>query len=162
MQTEVYLALGSNLGDKVLNLENAIKRLKDIGNGLEVSSFHQTIPWGYSRQPLYLNAVCKFWTKLGLFELHRITRRIENDVQATKPFQNAPRLIDLDILLYGRLVIDVPGLVVPHPRMAVRDFVLEPLVEIAPNLQHPVMKCTVISILTKLRNENLLSVSHPM
>ncbi len=152
VKTDVYLGLGSNLGDKRQNIDNAVARLGDLGEGLQVSSFHETSPWGYADQPSYVNAACRFWTRLDPFELHAGVREIEREFQGPKPFINGPRFLDIDVLMYGRLVIDVPGLTVPHPRMASREFVLAPLVEIASDAVHPVLKETIASLLERMKH----------
>ena len=147
MRTEVYLALGSNLGDRTANIERGLQQLERLSTSVQVSSLYETTPNGFSRQPAFLNAVCRLWTATGPFALMDAIRRIEDDVGRSRSFPNAPRTLDIDLLLYGRTIVDSPGLTIPHPRMAERAFVLEPLAEIAPALPHPVLRKTVRSLL---------------
>ena len=150
MRAEVYLGLGSNLGDKRRNIEWAVERLREISTGLMVSSMYETAPIGVTIQPAFVNAVCGLWTRLSVFELLREIREIQRDAGVRGPVLNGPRMLDIDILLYGGMVIDLPHLTVPHPRMTEREFVLRPLVEIAPGVVHPVSKLTAGEMLVDL------------
>ena len=147
MRAEVYLGLGSNLGDKRGNIERAVERLREISTGLTVSSLYETAPVGVTLQPSFVNAVCGMWTDLDVFELLRELRDIQRDAGVRGPVLNGPRALDVDILLYGSFVVDLPHLTVPHPRMTEREFVLRPLVEIAPGVVHPVMRRTAAGML---------------
>ena len=150
MRTEVYLGLGSNLGDKHGNIERAVERLRGISHGLKVSSMYETAPVGVTLQPAFVNAVCGMWTWLSVFELLREIRDIQRGAGVRGPVLNGPRMLDIDILLYGSLVVDLPHLTVPHPRMTEREFVLRPLAEIAPGVLHPVAKKTAGELLGDL------------
>jgi 2-amino-4-hydroxy-6-hydroxymethyldihydropteridine diphosphokinase len=134
----VYLALGSNLGDREANLRRAIQLLEHSAIIItQLSSIYETEPVDYLDQPWFLNAVLEAQTDLSPAELLATLRRIELQMGNQKPIPKGPRLMDLDMLLYGDAVIDTPTLQVPHPRMLQRNFVLVPLSEIAPHLRHP-------------------------
>jgi 2-amino-4-hydroxy-6-hydroxymethyldihydropteridine diphosphokinase len=134
----VYIALGSNIGDRDTNLRNAIQFLREAGIHIsKISAFYETEPVDFLDQDWFLNAVLEAETDLPPLELLREMRAIETRMGSKKAFAKGPRLIDLDILIYADQVIDTPELQVPHPRMLDRKFVLIPLVEIAPNLRHP-------------------------
>ena len=150
MRAEVYLGLGSNLGDKRGNIEQAVERLREISSGVTVSSLYETAPVGVSVQPSFVNAVCGMWTDLDVYELLRELRDIQRDAGMRGPVLNGPRTLDIDILLYGSLVVDLPHLTVPHPRMTEREFVLRPLAEIAPGVVHPVVRKTAAEMLDDL------------
>ena len=158
MQSEVYLGLGSNLGDKRGHIQRAVERLREISTGLTVSSFYETAPVGVTLQPSFVNAVCGMWTDLDVFELLSELRDIQRDAGMRGPVLNGPRALDVDILLYGSLVVDLPHLTVPHPRMADREFVLRPLAEIAPGVVHPVMKKTAVEMLGEIRSTTESSI----
>ncbi len=149
MQTEAYLGLGSNLGDRRRRLREALDAIRALATDLRVSSLYETQPQGFSDQPPFLNAVCRVWTRLDPFELLDEIRRIQAS-GARPAFVNGPRDIDVDLLLYGKAVIGLPHLVVPHPRMCDREFVLAPLTEIAPGLVHPVRKRTAADLFASL------------
>ena len=137
----VYLGLGTNLGDKSLNLNNALKALSVVvGSVMCVSSFHTSSPWGFESENEFLNAVVLVETKLPPFELLVITQEIEREMgRSTKTTSGyEDRTIDIDILLYDTLIIDQPTLKIPHPLILKRDFVRIPLLEIAPELVDPV------------------------
>ena len=150
MRAEVYLGLGSNLGDKRGNIERAVERLRGISSGLKVSSLYETAPIGVTLQPSFVNAVCGMWTWLSVHELLAELRDVQREAGVRGLVLNGPRMLDIDILLYGNLVADLPHLTVPHPRMTEREFVLRPLAEIAPRVLHPVAKKTAAELLGDL------------
>ena len=146
----VYLSLGSNVGDRDENLKAAIAALPAAGVQVRrVSSFYETEPVDYLEQAWFLNCVVEGETELPAFELLRRLRAIESRMGSRKLVAKGPRLIDLDILVYGQETIDTPELQVPHPRMTLRRFVLVPLAEIAPGLRHPAWSGTVERILSE-------------
>ena len=153
MQAEVYLALGSNLGDRRANILRAVDLLGEVSSGLRLSPLYETEPTGFASQPSFLNAACGLWTSLDPFELLREMRRIQDDLGGPHTFPNAPRALDIDLLLYDRLVIDTPLLTIPHPRMAERDFVLRPLADLAPAFEHPQLGTTVFDLLGELTGQ---------
>jgi 2-amino-4-hydroxy-6-hydroxymethyldihydropteridine diphosphokinase len=133
----VYLSLGSNVGDRDENLKAAIAALPAAGVQVRrVSSFYETEPVDYLDQAWFLNCVVQAETELPPLELLRRLRGVEARMGSKKLIAKGPRLIDIDILLYGQETMDTPELQVPHPRMAQRRFVLVPLAEIAPGLRH--------------------------
>jgi 2-amino-4-hydroxy-6-hydroxymethyldihydropteridine diphosphokinase len=150
MLTEVYVGLGSNLGDRTGNLLGAADALREVSAGVEVSPFYETSPQGFGAQPAFVNAACRLWTRLDPFELLEIIVGIHANIGSHRSFVNGPRAIDLDILVFGRWVIDSPALTIPHPRMAEREFVLRPLADIAPGLVHPVLGDTIETLLRSL------------
>ena len=151
---QAYIGLGTNLADKKGNLTRAIDGLDRI-NGIKVirhSEFYPTAPSGYTNQPCFLNAVVKIQTTLSLAQLFRKLKYLENKLgRKQQVIRWGPRVIDLDILFYDDAVIKSKGLVVPHPRLHERRFVLEPLNEIAPALMHPVFKKPIRKLLAQIR-----------
>lgn len=137
----VYLGLGTNLGDKEANLRTAIYKLQErIGKQVSLSSFYETAPWGFESDHSFLNAAIGLETNLPPIEILHITQEIEKELGRTKKSVNgsySDRLIDIDILLYDTLVLQTPELTIPHPLMTERDFVMNPLIEIAGNVIHP-------------------------
>jgi 2-amino-4-hydroxy-6-hydroxymethyldihydropteridine diphosphokinase len=134
---KVYLALGSNLGDRMGNLASAVERLSESITIRKVSSIYETEPVYYKEQPLFLNAALSGLTELDPFDLLRFVKGIESELGRQPSFRNAPRLIDIDILFYGDRIIDTLELTIPHTHIAERAFVLVPLAEIAPEMVHP-------------------------
>jgi len=139
----VYLALGTNLGDRPANLKQAIAALTPQMEVKARSGVYETPPWGFEDQPKFLNQVVKVNTYLDPEPLLKHLKRLEVALGRKESFPNGPRLIDMDILFYDDLVVDKPSIVIPHPRLQERGFVLLPLMEIAPNLVHPVNKKSV-------------------
>jgi 2-amino-4-hydroxy-6-hydroxymethyldihydropteridine diphosphokinase len=134
----VFLSLGSNVGDREANLRTAIAALPDVGVVVQkISPIYETEPVDLLEQPWFLNCVVEGETVVPPLELLRALREIEQRMGSKKLVARGPRLIDLDILLYGSQTIETPELLVPHPRMLSRRFVLEPLAEIAPDARHP-------------------------
>ena len=143
----VYLGLGTNLGNKEANLRTAIHKLqKRIGKQVSLSSFYETAPWGFESDHSFLNAAIGLETSLSPIEILHITQEIEKELGRTKKSVNgsySDRLIDIDILLYDTLVLQTPELTIPHPLMTERDFVMNPLLEIAGNVIHPTRQKTL-------------------
>ena len=138
----VYLSLGSNLGNRQANLDMALKMLSERMRMGKVSSIYDTEPMGNTNQPRFLNLACEVFTHLSPEGLLALTKGIERRMGRYSR-SGEPRTIDIDIALYGDQVIDTRDLVVPHPKMAERSFVLIPIAEIAPDLVHPVLKKTI-------------------
>jgi 2-amino-4-hydroxy-6-hydroxymethyldihydropteridine diphosphokinase len=136
MNKTAYLALGANIGDREANLREAVRRLRESGCKVTaVSSLYLTKPVGVLDQPDFINAVIGTETALAPHDLLRLCRSIEETLGRERTIRWGPRVIDIDILLYEGAVVDEPELVLPHPRMLERAFVLVPLAEIAPELE---------------------------
>jgi len=133
----VYLGLGSNLGDRRQNLAKALQLISKKAKVEKVSSIYETEPVGFKEQPFFLNAVCCISTELSPEQLLDLAKKIEADLGRIPSFKDAPRPVDIDILLYGDQIIKSQHLVIPHPRLTQRAFVLVPLAEIAPEVIHP-------------------------
>ena len=151
----VYLALGSNLGDRRGNLAAALQRLRDVVEICAVSSIYETDPAGYLDQPRFFNIACSGKTRLTPPELLRYAKEIEVVIGRQPTFRNGPRPIDIDIIFYDDLHIIQDDLIIPHPRMAERAFVLVPLVEIAPQVVDPTSGQTVQELLQGVSQEGV-------
>ena len=150
MSETVYLSLGSNVGDRARNLRDSIDALGKTGvQVVRSSSMYETEPVDYLDQPWFLNMAIQAETELAALDLLHALRGIETQMGSKKLVAKGPRLIDMDILLYGDKIIDTPELQVPHPRMNLRRFVLEPLAEIAANARNPVSGLTVSEMLNR-------------
>jgi dihydroneopterin aldolase / 2-amino-4-hydroxy-6-hydroxymethyldihydropteridine diphosphokinase len=153
--TDVYLGIGSNEGDPILNCQKALDRLS---RGKKIwlekkSSLYKTEPINYTNQPWFINRVVKVRSCLKPKELRSFLREIEISLGRKDGIRWGPRPIDLDVLFYGNLVISEEDLVLPHPRLQERKFVLVPLEEIASEFVHPVLKKSIKELLEGLREE---------
>lgn len=155
----VFLALGSNLGDRLVNLETAILELSGLFDLEKKSPVYETPPWGYEQQPSFLNQVISGKTGLTPQALLKFAKEIEHKMGRQETFRNGPRVIDIDILVFGDLTLNTPDLVIPHPRMAERAFVLVPLVDIAPQLLIPGQKLQAIDLLQTLDRSGIQKIS---
>jgi 2-amino-4-hydroxy-6-hydroxymethyldihydropteridine diphosphokinase len=143
MKKIVYLGLGSNLKDRKAQIDEAVARLAELGRVLAVSSYYETEPMEVARQPWFLNCAVALETERMPKQLLAAVLEIEQAMGRRRTQPKGPRIIDIDILLFGSSTVETAGLVIPHPRMAERRFVLEPLAEIAPETRHPVLKKTI-------------------
>jgi 2-amino-4-hydroxy-6-hydroxymethyldihydropteridine diphosphokinase len=159
-RSPVAIGLGSNTGDRVRHLSDAVRRLGGFVRDLEVSPVYETAPLHVTDQPLFLNACCTGVTNLTprelLFRLQGVEQAGGRDRDGTR---YGPRPIDLDILLYGDVVTDTPGLTIPHARMHERAFVLVPLADVAPNWQHPVLGRTVAELRAHIADDEVVPTS---
>ena len=147
MSHNVFLALGTNLGDRLANLADARNRISPVVDLIACSPIYETPPWGYLDQSPFLNQVIEGHTELSPKNLLDYIKYLEVDLGRIPSVHNGPRLIDIDILFYDDIVIDLPMLTIPHPRMRGRAFVLLPLSDLAPDLNHPVLQRTVVELL---------------
>lgn len=144
---KVYFSLGTNLGEKEQNLSQAMRKINErIGETLSLSAFYSTEPWGFQSENSFLNAVCCIQTPLSPHKILATTQAIEQELGRTQKTVNgiyADRIIDIDLLFYDNRIINEPKLILPHPLMTQRIFVMAPLAEIAPDLVHPVLGKTI-------------------
>lgn len=150
--TGIYLGLGSNLGDREGNLVQALNLLGQQATIEQVSSIYETEPLGFAEQPWFLNAACCVSTALNPLALLSFVKEIEGKLGRSPSFPNAPRTIDIDILLYGDQVIQSGALTIPHPQLGERAFVLIPLAEIASEVVHRTMGKTIKELLAQTKD----------
>ena len=151
---QVFIALGSNIGDRELNLLRGVAEVGKIPGSrvTSLSGFYDTEAVGEATQPDFLNAVLQLETPLSPRQLLAELQRIETEVfRRVRAVPRGPRNIDLDILFYGNLTITEDDLIIPHPRLHERRFVLQPLAEIAPDFIHPLLHMTVIDLLRAVK-----------
>lgn len=146
-----YLCLGSNLGDREENLRQALALLSPKADVEKLSAIYETEPVGYKEQPLFLNLVCRIATDLPPDELLHFVKDIETEMGRIPSFPNAPRVMDLDILLYDDTIMETHNLTIPHPRLEDRAFVLIPLTEIAPKLIHPQLGKSIAQLANEIK-----------
>ena len=145
---KVYLLLGSNMGNSKLQLSTAIAQIKkQIGRVTRRSSLYSTAAWGNTQQPDFLNQVIIVETVLTALQTMQTILSIEKQMGRLRTVKNAPRIIDIDILFFNKEMIELEQLTVPHPQIQNRRFVLVPLNQLSPNLQHPVLKKTIHQLL---------------
>ena len=145
-----YLSLGSNLGDRETHLRDGIQRLRVVGRVQSTSSLYETQPVEFTDQPWFLNYAVALETSSTPTQLMQQLLEIERAMGRRRLQKKGPRTIDLDVLLFGDVVVNTAELTIPHPAMQDRRFVLEPLAEIAPDAIHPVLKKTVRELLSEL------------
>ena len=150
----VCLSLGSNLGPRETYLRKALQALdKELGSLVKCSSFYETLPWGFSSDSLFLNAAACYDTLFSPGEVLAVTQQIEKSLgrkEKSRQGQYADRCIDIDILLYDDKVMQTSDMILPHPHMAERMFVLEPLAEIMPHVLHPLLRKTILQLKEEL------------
>jgi len=167
VKQEIYVGIGSNLGDRLANIRKAIELMKEAE--IEIiggASIYEAEPFGYKEQGWFLNSVVKARTELSPGRLWKKLERIEKSMGREREIKWGPRIIDLDILFYGNKILNGRQLQIPHPELHKRRFVLVPLAEIAPRLVHPVFKKTVLELLRDLEDNSQVQLlkglfSHP-
>jgi 2-amino-4-hydroxy-6-hydroxymethyldihydropteridine diphosphokinase len=158
----VYLSLGSNLGDRVQYLDEALSLLQSADfSVVRRSSLYETEPRDFANQPWFLNLVVEAETALFPRRLLTRIKKIERQLGRQRIIEKGPRTIDIDILLFGRFVIETPDLVIPHPRMLERRFVLEPLAEICPDLRHPATGESIRGLLSGVASQKVTKMKYP-
>jgi 2-amino-4-hydroxy-6-hydroxymethyldihydropteridine diphosphokinase len=155
MTHNTFLALGTNLGDRLANLHAAAAALPPQVKVLQTSPVYQTAPWGYLDQPDFLNQALQAETMLSPQELLQYLKKLETELGRRPGIRFGPRLIDLDILFYDDLILKTDLLTIPHARLAERAFVLAPLAAIAPELRHPVLGRTIRQLLQEVDASNV-------
>ncbi|HWZ03230.1 MAG TPA: 2-amino-4-hydroxy-6-hydroxymethyldihydropteridine diphosphokinase [Mucilaginibacter sp.] len=151
---EVFLLLGSNLGDRQLFLKQAIEYIKtEIAPVIKISSVYETQSWGKTDAPDYLNQVVALKTSLAPQVVLQKALDIENKLGRHREEKWGSRTIDIDILFYDQQIINAPGLIIPHPELQKRRFTIEPLAEIAPDWMHPILKKNILQLKNELIDE---------
>lgn len=157
---KVYLSIGTNIGNKIKNLQDACKKIdKNLGQIVDISGVYETEPWGFDSQNAFYNLIVKIETKFKANDLLLNILKIEKELgrERTKT-QYCDRIIDIDIIFFGKQIIDNEKLQVPHPRMQERNFVLKPLNSISPNFIHPVLKLTVNQLLKNCNDKSKIKL----
>ncbi len=154
---KVFLALGSNVGNRKENIEKAIELLGEKISNIKTAKIYKTKPVGVENQPEFLNTAIVGFTELEPEKLLEFTKSVEKKVGRVYRFRWGPREIDIDILFYEDLIIKTKELTIPHPRIQERDFVLKPLLDLEPDFVHPVLKKTIKEIYTELKEFSIIA-----
>src|SRR5258708_10130564 len=149
----VFLALGSNVGNKKHNIKQAITTLEQRLTDIEIARLYETKPMYFENQDVFINTVLKGQTLLTPQELLAFIKLSESNLGRQKRFTNGPREIDIDILFYDQLVYESDDLIIPHPRISEREFVLQPFIDLDPDFIHPSLQKTVKELLTALKKK---------
>jgi len=154
---KAYLLIGGNIGDRLANLKEAITLIKEGAGSIEqVSSIYETAPWGNTQQPPFLNQALMLSTSHDAATLMTILLAIETKMGRTRIIHLGPRIMDIDIIYFNNEIIETTQLTIPHPQLHKRNFVLTPLVEIAPNFVHPILNKSNSTLLTQCEDESLV------
>ena len=156
-QTETIIALGSNLGNAIFNLRCAVRELENIGYIKKFANIYISSPFGYKLQSNFYNTAIKLVTNQQPLELINNVNEIEKKLKKNKKIINGPRTIDLDIIFFGKQVYNKKNLIIPHPRVTERDFVLLPILDIDPFFRHPIEKKTVKVLFRELKNQYIIN-----
>jgi len=157
----IYLALGTNIGDRFANLHATLAALPPIVHVGAASPIYETESWGYTDQPAFLNQVISAETQLEPLDLLAHIKHLETELGRTPTFRYGPRLIDMDILFYDDILLATPGLEIPHPRLHERAFVLVPLVDLAPDFRHPRLGKTLQELLAQVDTDGVRLYERP-
>ena len=149
-QTKVFIALGSNIGDKVFNIKQSIHEIKKYGQVVNYGDIYISKPYGFKNQKNFFNTAILFFTNLQPLELMKKLSLIETKLKKNKKIENGPRKIDMDIIFYGKQNISNKKLTIPHPRAHLRDFVLRPVADINSNFIHPTKKLSIRNLIFQL------------
>ena len=158
----IYLGMGTNAGDRLANLQAAVDGLAPQVEVLALSMVYQTPPWGYTEQADFLNIALKALTGLAPHELLAFLKDLESQVGRIATFHWGPREIDIDILFYDDLVLEQPGLTIPHPMLHKRTFVLIPLADLNEDLEHPKLNQTIRQLLNEVDVEGVKEFTHQL
>ena len=153
---KIFLALGSNIGNRQENINQAIRFLSKEITDIKQAPIYESKAVGYENQPDFLNTVISGYTDLSPEELLNFVKKVEKQTGRIKRFRWGPREIDIDILFYGNIVVEKDNLIIPHPRIQERDFVLKPLCDLEPEFLHPVLKKTVLELLNNLKEKSII------
>ena len=153
----IILSIGTNIGDRERNIENAVKALGEIGKVTAVSPIYTSEPWGFESENGFYNIALTMESELLPLDLLQETQRIEKELGRTTKTTSeyADRIIDIDIIAYGQTIIETSELTIPHRLMHLRNFVLYPLADIAPEWEHPILKLTVQELKNKSEDNNI-------
>tara|TARA_Y100000310_G_C20526154_1_gene736139 strand:+ start:542 stop:1030 length:489 start_codon:yes stop_codon:yes gene_type:complete len=149
----IYLGLGTNLSERKDNLEEAIRLLKEYVEPIRTSSIYETDPWGHTDQPDFLNCVLKASTELSPELLLKAVKKVEKEIGRKENFLYGPRLIDIDILFQEDQIVNQSDLTIPHAKIAERAFVLVPMNELEPKLNHPTLNVSIKELFNEVKDK---------